>query len=93
MAHYPDWLSLRDLDTRLGLPKGSAFRAFKRLATTLHEGRDFVVLDHEQERQAIVELKNERRAYQSSVNLILLHPDAAQQIAALLRPDTGSIGN
>lgn len=93
MNPYPNWLSLRDLDTRLGVAKGTAFRTFKRLAAALQEGRDFVVLDHEQERQAIVELKNEQRAYQSSVNLILLHPDTAGRIAHLLQAGRDGAGN
>ena len=78
---YAGWFSLRELDTELGLDKGSSFRAFKRLLPRLEEGRDFVVLDHQHHSAAAAQLHAAGRLYRSSVNPVLLAPRAA----ALLR--------
>ncbi len=93
MSPYRDWLSLRDLDTRAGLPKGAAFRAFKQLEPQLREGLDFVLLDHQHAQQTIAALKNQGRIYQSTVNPVLLHPDAARHILDLLGSGGNAIGN
>jgi hypothetical protein len=74
---YPGWLSLRELDTELGLDKGSAFRAFKRLLPRLVEERDFVVLDHQRHAAIAAQLHAAGRLYRSSVNPVLLSPGAA----------------
>ena len=78
---YSGWLSLRELDTELGLDKGSSFRAFKRLLPRLLEGRDFVVLDHQNHSAEAAKLHAAGRLYRSSMNPVLLAPTAA----ALLR--------
>ena len=39
-----DWRTLRELDAQAGARKGTAFRAFKRLADGWIEGRDYRVL-------------------------------------------------
>ncbi len=93
MSAYPDWLSLRDLDSRAGLPKGAAFRVFKRLEPQLREGLDFVLLDQQHAQQTIAVLKEQGRAYQSTVNLVLLHPDAARHILSVLRSVASAAGN
>ncbi|MDP9140033.1 MAG: hypothetical protein M3O62_04480 [Pseudomonadota bacterium] len=93
MNAYPDWLSLRDLDTRAGLPKGAAFRVFKQLGPQLREGLDFVLLDHQHAQQTIAALKIQGRAYQSTVNLVLLHPDAARHILSVLATHGSAPGN
>ncbi len=74
---YSGWLSLRELDTELGLDKGASFRAFKRLLPRLVEGRDFVVLDHRQYGALAAQLHAAGRLYRSSVNPVLLAPAAA----------------
>lgn len=77
------WVTLRELDARLGLPKGSAFRAFKRGAFA--EGPDFRVLDATREAGNIDALRREGRIYRGSVNVVLLSPAAAARLALLLR--------
>lgn len=81
MNDYSGWLSLRELDAELGLDKGSSFRAFKRLLPRLVEERDFVVLDHQRHAAIAATLHAAGRLYRSSVNPVLLAPQAA----ALLR--------
>ncbi|MDE0855459.1 MAG: hypothetical protein OSA97_13655 [Nevskia sp.] len=77
---YCGWLSLRELDAGLGLDKGSAFRAFKRLLPRLKEGRDFVVLDHRRHAALAAQLHAAGRLYRSSVNPVLLAPAAADLV-------------
>lgn len=82
---YPGWLSLRELDQELGLDKGAAFRAFKRLLAGLVEERDFVVLDHRRHAAAAAALHAAGRLYRSSVNPVLLAPAAAERVRQALR--------
>jgi len=84
-ADYPGWLSLRELDAELGLDKGAAFRAFKRLLPLLVEERDFVVLDHQRHAAAAAALHAAGRLYRSSVNPVLLAPAAAERVREALR--------
>ena len=83
---YSGWLSLRELDTELGLNKGSSFRAFKRLLPELVEGRDFVVLDHRNHAALAAKLHAAGRLYRSSVNPVLLAPAAAALLRRSLPP-------
>ena len=91
MDAYRDWLSLRELDAELGLDKGASFRAFKRLLPQLVEERDFVVLDHLRHSAAAAALHAAGRLYRSSVNPVLLAPQAAERVRAALqdRPPPG----
>jgi hypothetical protein len=82
---YPGWLSLLELDRELGLDKGAAFRAFKRLLPALVEERDFVVLDHRRHAATAAALHAAGRLYRSSVNPVLLAPAAAEQVRQALR--------
>jgi hypothetical protein len=84
MSSHPQWLSLRELDEQMGLPKGSAFRAFKRMEKALAEGGDFEVLEHERDREQITRLRAERRIYASSVNVVLLSAQTCARLAAAL---------
>jgi len=77
---YSGWLSLRELDAELRLDKGSSFRAFKRLLPRLLEGRDFVVLDHQNHGAEAAKLHAAGRLYRSSVNPVLLAPAAAAML-------------
>ncbi len=77
---YAGWLSMRDLDDAAGLPKGTAFRAFKRLLGGLEEGRDFVVLDLQAAQALVAALIDGDRLYRSSVHPVLLAPAAAAQV-------------
>ena len=83
---YSGWLSLREIDTGLGLAKGSAFRAFKRLLPQLLEGRDFLVLDHQHHGALAARLHAAGRLYRSSVNPVLLRPEAAALLRRSLQP-------
>lgn len=77
---YAGWLSMRELDVAAGLPKGTAFRAFKRLLGSLEEGRDFVVLDPQVAQALVAALIDSDRLYRSSVHPVLLAPAAAAQV-------------
>ena len=85
MDAYPGWLSLRELDAELGLGKGGAFRAFKRLLPRLVEERDFVVLDHQRHAASATQLHAAGRLYRSSVNPVLLSPAAADLLRQSLQ--------
>lgn len=84
MSDYSNWRSLRELDLAAGLPKGSAFRAFKASLGRLQEGADFIVLDHQIHAALASALHAEGRLYRSSVHPVLLAPAAAEAIAKRL---------
>lgn len=77
--------SLRELDERAGCAKGSAFRAFKRIAGEFREGTDFRVLDRERDAQAVAPLLEGNRAYRSSHSIVLVGPAMAGRILEILR--------
>ncbi len=85
MSAYPDWVSLREIDGRAGAVKGTAFRAFKRLAPTLVDGRDYRLLDAEGHGADIAVLKAAGRIYDSSVNVLLLSPAIAERVLAAMQ--------
>ena len=85
MIDYSTWHSLRELDEAAGLPKGSAFRAFKRLRSDLREGEDFLVLDHQTHSALVAALHAQDRLYRSSVRPVLLAGGAAARLAERLR--------
>ena len=76
-----DWVTLLELDRRLGRPKGTAFRAFKRHAPQWREDHDFRVLQPGRDGDAIAQLRAAGRVYASSRSVILLSAAAARQIA------------
>lgn len=73
---------MQDLDQRLQGPKGTAFRAFKRLLPNLDEEIDFIVLDVQLYGPLLAQLKAQGRIYRSSLHPVLLSPAAALQVAA-----------
>lgn len=75
------WLTLFELDRRLGQAKGTAFRTFKRRAPHWREGHDFRVLQAERDGAEIESLRAAGRVYASSRTVILLSEAAARQIA------------
>ncbi|MBI2384127.1 MAG: hypothetical protein HYV18_08665 [Gammaproteobacteria bacterium] len=81
----PGWLSFKELDAALGLPKGGAFRAFKRLEPGLREGTDYRVLVPGRDDDALESLRRGGRIYASTVNLVLLSPAAAARVRAALQ--------
>lgn len=90
-SDYSGWLSMRELDEAAGLPKGSAFRAFKALAGDLAEGTDYVVLDHRTAEGLAASKTVQGRLYRSSIAPVLLSAAAAARVrsamAASASPD------
>ena len=81
--------TFRELDELAGLPKGSAFRAFKRLEPTLSEGQDYCLLRASGDDKAQIEaLRHEDRIYRNSVNIVLVDDGLA---ARLLKHLSGSL--
>jgi hypothetical protein len=74
------WSSLREIDEAAGAPKGSAFRAFKRLLPELVEGRDFLVAAAATHADLRARLLSSGRVYRNSVNPVLLAPAAAGRV-------------
>lgn len=72
------WRTLREIDEQLRLPKGSAFRAFKRAA--LEDGADFRVLVPGTDDAELHALRDTQRIYRSSVNVVLLSPRGAAAV-------------
>lgn len=74
----PRWTTLRELDLACGLPKGSAFRAFKQRAPQLEEDVDFRIVDADAPEG--IALRASGRCYGSSVRLILLSATTAARL-------------
>jgi len=79
--------TMREVDLRLGLPKGSAFRAFKRQRTVLREDVDFIVLAARTDSAEIERLRATGRIYRSSVNVVVLAETGFERVRADLEPD------
>ena len=78
------WRTLKELDADAGLPKGSAFRAFKRLEPDLREGDDFRVLRPGADDAEIAALRGAGRLYGASRVAILLEVETARAVRAAL---------
>jgi hypothetical protein len=83
------WRTLRELDAQAGAPKGTAFRAFKRLSPGWIEQRDYRVLSPDSDAGAIDALRAAGRLYGASRVAILLAPDSARQIAQFIASRKG----
>ena len=79
--------TLREIDERLGRPKGSAFRAFKRQRPALQEGIDFIVLSPRTSRIEIEQLRAAGRIYKSSINVIVLSESGFEWVRAQVEQD------
>ncbi len=79
-----DGYTLREVDTRLGRPKGSAFRAFKRQREALRENVDFTVLPARTAKAEIERLRASGRIYRSSINVIVLFESGFERVRAEL---------
>ena len=77
--------TLREIDERHGLPKGSAFRAFKRLRGGLREDVDFTLLSASSAGAEIERLRAAGRIYRSSVNVVVLAESGVHRVRAQLR--------
>jgi hypothetical protein len=78
------WVTLKELDAGAGCPKGSAFRAFKRLEPSWREGVEFRALRPERDAGEIAALRAAGRAYASSRTVVLLSAAAATAVRAAL---------
>ncbi len=74
--------SLREIDTALGRPKGSAFRAFKSLP--LREGVDFLVLHPDRDGLAFTAVQATGRLYPGVQRAILVSDEARRRIKQVL---------
>jgi len=83
------WRTLRELDAAAGTPKGTAFRAFKRLSPGWIEQRDYRVLSPDADSGAIEALRAAGRLYGASRVAILLAPGAARQVAQFIASRKG----
>lgn len=80
-----DWHSFKELDEAVGLPKGEAFRAFRRLERLWLQDRDYRLLQAQEDASEIAELKHSGRVYRGSANVVLLSPARAAELLAILR--------
>lgn len=78
MSHYANAWTLKEIDQSRGAPKGTAFRAFKRLKSHFVEGDDFFYLSASQDAETIESLRRSRRIYASSIHVVLF-PEASYQ--------------
>lgn len=67
-----DTLSFRQIDEHSGVPKGTAFRAFKRGRHLLVEGEDYFYLAEDANAETIARLRDEGRIYPTTVHLVLI---------------------
>lgn len=79
--------TFREIDAACGLAKGTAFRAFKSVEPTLHQGKDFVLLHHHRDAARIQTLRQENRIYRASVNVVLLSDHGRDKVVAALLQD------
>ena len=84
---HTEGYTLREIDVRLGRPKGSAFRAFKRRRHSLRENVDFTVLPARTAKIEIERLRAQGRIYRSSVNVIVLAESGFERVRAELERD------
>jgi hypothetical protein len=82
LADDPDYRTFKELDAEFGLPKGSAFKAFKALAGSLVEGSDFACCDRRAAPAQWQRLAG--RVYPGTTNAVLLGARARLAIAAKL---------
>ncbi|MBU6469388.1 MAG: hypothetical protein KGL00_03130 [Gammaproteobacteria bacterium] len=75
-----DFLSFKELDARWAVPKGTAFRAFKRALPALQETADFIRLDAVRDQDEIQRLRAAGRIYASSVHVVLLSKTAVPKL-------------
>ncbi len=75
------YFSLKELDAHLQQAKGTAFKLFKRHLPVLREGHDFIVLFGDEHAETINELKQQKRIYRQSRNVVMLSSGCFGQLA------------
>ena len=64
--------TFKELDSLHQRPKGTTFRAFKRLEKSLREGEHYHYLNAQSHGAEIAQLRQAGRIYAASVNVVLL---------------------
>jgi len=77
-------LSFKEIDALHHCPKGTAFRAFKRLGARLTEGEHFYYLDAQHCSADIDALRQAGRIYASTINAVLVTAAGYRLIAEVL---------
>lgn len=85
MEPLDHWQGFRSLDRALGTAKGSAFRAFKRVAGHWRESVDFRLLDPDTDRDLIAALRAAGSIYVTSAKAVILSPAMAAAVEARMR--------
>ncbi|MCO6441143.1 MAG: ORF6N domain-containing protein [Nitrococcus mobilis] len=65
-------MTLRQLDQLNGVPKGTSFRAFKRVRPYLEEGMDFFCLTAHEHSKLSEALRQSGALYRTSVSMVLV---------------------
>ena len=81
---WTDYHTLKEIDEACALPKGSAFRAFKRLLPELREGGDFLWLEAGVHAPEIAALKRDGRLYPTTVNALLFTAQGRSRLLSVL---------
>ena len=83
--------TLREIDERLGLRKGNAFRSFKRKRHLLRENVDFTVLPARKAARTakaeIERLRAQGRIYRSTINVVILAESGFERVRGELDRD------
>lgn len=80
----PSPRTFAELDRAAGVPKGSAFRAFKSLLPVMVEGRDFHCCDCRRDDDCCAGWMASGRFYRGTVNAVLLADSGVRAVRALL---------
>lgn len=72
MAKREKTWSLKEIDEARGANKGNAYMAFKQLREGFDEGRDYYLLNGDQDGTEIEALRLQGRVYANSINAVLL---------------------
>ena len=77
----PTLRTFKEIDRAHGLPKGTAFRLFKRLEPGWVEGKHYWCCDSRAAPAAFAELRGRGRIYPATVNAVLLGDAACCAVA------------
>ena len=89
LSRVPDDPALRsfaELDRAAGQPKGTHFRAFKRLGAALQEGVHFFCCDSREAPEIFARLLAGGRLYPGTVNAVLIGPAGQAALREALSP-------
>lgn len=78
--HGREVMTLRQLDELNDVPKGTSFRAFKRVRPYLEDGKDFFCLAADEQLQLLVALRQCALVYPASVSIVLVTRSGYQRM-------------